>query len=238
MIRRSRTTMSALLGAAMIAAFVAGCGTATTTQALSAGPTASPAVAVASSSGAPSAGVPGSAGASGSAASGSPFPSPTNDFSCGPHLDANLEDLLPSIIGGVELEKCSMALSAYIASTSGGDDALYAPWLVKFGKIPDDVTLAVAVDLTGQENFIVHAIKVPGVADATLSSTFADVARKAGWPVETKTVATKTVLQMIDPTAVASGGLSVGYVFAKDSVLYTVITDDSSLLLEALIKLP
>jgi hypothetical protein len=234
MIRRSRTTISALLGAAMIAAFVAGCGTATTTApVLSARPTASPAVAVASSSGAPSAGASVSAGAS-----GSPFPSPTNDFSCGPHLDANLEDLLPSIIGGVELEKCSMALSAYIASTSGGDDALYAPWLVKFGKIPDDVTLAVAVDLTGQENFIVHAIKVPGVADATLSSTFADVARKAGWPVETKTVATKTVLQMIDPTAAASGGLSVGYVFAKDSVLYTVITDDSSLLLEALIKLP
>ncbi len=77
-----------------------------------------------------------------------------------------------------------MALSAYIASTSGGDDALYAPWLVKFGKIPDDVTMAVAVDLTGQENFIVHAIEVPGVADATLSSSFADVARKAGWPVE------------------------------------------------------
>ncbi len=43
---------------------------------------------------------------------------------------------------------------------------------------------------------------------------------------------------MIDPAAAASGGLSVGYVFAKDSVLYTVITDDSSLLLEALIKLP
>jgi hypothetical protein len=43
---------------------------------------------------------------------------------------------------------------------------------------------------------------------------------------------------MIDPTAAASGRLSVGYVFAKDSVLYTVITDDSSLLLEALIKLP
>ena len=233
MIRRSRTTISALLGAAMIAAFVAGCGTATTTApVLSARSTVSPTVAVAASLGAPS------AGASGSAASGSPFQSPTNDFSCGPHLDAKLEDLLPSIIGGVELEKCSMALSAYIASTSGGDDALYAPWLVKFGKIPDDVTLAVAVDLTGQENFIVHAIKVPGVADATLSSTFADVARKAGWPVETKTVATKTVLQMIDPTAAASGGLSVGYVFAKDSVLYTVITDDSSLLLEALIKLP
>jgi hypothetical protein len=51
-------------------------------------------------------------------------------------------------------------------------------------------------------------------------------------------VADKSVLEMIDPAAAASGGLSVGYVWAKDGVLYTIITDDSSLLLEALIRTP
>jgi len=61
----------------------------------------------------------------------------------------------------VTLEKFSLTLSAYIASTTGGDKALYAPWLVKFGKTPDDVNMAVAADLTGQENFILHAIDVP-----------------------------------------------------------------------------
>jgi hypothetical protein len=109
---------------------------------------------------------------------------------------------------------------------------------LKFGKTPADVNIAVAADLTQQENFIVHAIKVPGVADATLSSSFADVARASGWPIATKTIAAKTVLEMIDPAALASGGLSAGYVYAKSGVLYTVITDNSSLLLEALIKLP
>ena len=155
-----------------------------------------------------------------------------------PHADASLEDLLPSAIGGVSLEKFSLILSTYIASSSGGDGALYAPWLVTFGKTPDDVTMAVAADLTQTENFVVHAIKVSGVADVTLSSSFGDVARKAGWPVSTVSVATRPILQIIDPAAVAAGSLSVGYVYARNGVFYTVITDDSALLLEALIKLP
>ncbi|MGA2513742.1 MAG: hypothetical protein ABSG37_09005 [Candidatus Limnocylindrales bacterium] len=245
--------ISALLGAAVLTGLVTGCGSTVKTAgaAQSARPTGSPAAAVASPSGAPlavasgpavasgSAGASGPAVASGSAgASGSPVPSPTGGFSCGPHLDAGLEDLLPSTIGGVDLEKCSLALSAYIASTTGGDGALYTPWLVKFGKTPGDVTMAVAVDLTGQENFIIHAIQVPGVADATLSSSFADVARKAGWPVGTTTIGTQTYLVMIDPAAETSGALSVGYVFAKNGVLYEIITDNSSLRIEAMAKLP
>ena len=233
--------ISALLGAAVLTGLVTGCGSTVKTAgaAQSARPTGSPAAAVASPSGAPLAVASGPAVASGSAgASGSPVPSPTGGFSCGPHLDAGLEDLLPSTIGGVDLEKCSLALSAYIASTTGGDGALYTPWLVKFGKTPGDVTMAVAVDLTGQENFIIHAIQVPGVADATLSSSFADVARKAGWPVGTTTIGTQTYLVMIDPAAETSGALSVGYVFAKNGVLYEIITDNSSLRIEAMAKLP
>jgi hypothetical protein len=234
--------MPALLGAAMTAVFVAGCGTAaiSASPARSAGPTASPAVAVASTSSPPSAGASGSAGASASAsAAASALASASAEVSIPlPHVDAALEDLLPSTIGGISLEKFSLTLSAYIASSNGGDRALYPPWLLKFGKTPADVNIAVAADLTQQENFIVHAIKVPGVADATLSSSFADVARAAGWPIATKTIAAKTVLEMIDPAALASGGLSAGYVYAKNGVLYTVITDNSSLLLEALIKLP
>jgi len=45
------------------------------------------------------------------------------------------------------------------------------------------------------------------------------------------------VLEITDPTA-AKGVLGVGYVYAYDDVLYVVVTDDSSLLLECLIKLP
>lgn len=229
--RRSSQTISTLLGVTM-AALLAGCSSSVAT------PTPSPVPVV---TGPPSASA--SAPSASPGGSGSPAPSaaasPTDTFSLDlPHADASLEDLLPATIGGVTMEKFSLALSAYIASSTGGDRALYGPWLVKFGLTPDDVNMAVATDLTQTENIIIHAIKVPGVADATLSSSFGDVATKAGWPVSTKSVATRTVLEIIDPAAAAAGNLSVGYVYAKNGVLYTVITDDSALLLEALIKLP
>jgi hypothetical protein len=48
----------------------------------------------------------------------------------------------------------------------------------------------------------------------------------------------KTVLEIIDPVAKAAGGLSAGYVYARGDVLYTIITDSPSLLLETLIHMP
>jgi len=87
---------------------------------------------------------------------------------------------------------------------------------LKFGKTPADVNIAVAADLTSRK---LHRprIKVPGVADATLSSSFADVARAAGWPIATKTIAAKTVLEMIDPALSHPVGLSAGYVYARQA---------------------
>jgi hypothetical protein len=229
--------------AALTAALVAGCGAAAATPATSAvaAPSSSLAASVAPSASAAPASQPAASGSAGPAVSGSASASASDPLGY-PHVDGTLEDLLPSSIGNVTLVKFSLALSGYIASTPGaGEDALYTPWLVKFGKTPADVVIAVATDLTGQENFIGHAIRVPGVADSDLTSAFAEVAVKAGWPVTTHTnlMSTgKTVLEVIDPAARASGALFAGYVYAKNSVMYTIITDDSSLLLEALIKLP
>lgn len=236
--RRSSATISMLLGAALTAAFLAGCSGTTVTPPRSAIPAITQARPSVGASG--SVAVSGSPGPSDSASSSaSVLASPTGCTPGGlPHADASLEDLLPATIGGICLEKWSSALSAYIASSTGAENALYAPWLVKFGKTPDDVNMAVAEDLTQTVNFNVRAIKVPGVADATLSSAFGDVARQAGWPVSTKSVATRTVLEIIDPAAAAAGSLSAGYVYAKNNVLYIVLTDNSALLLEALIKLP
>jgi hypothetical protein len=154
------------------------------------------------------------------------------------HDDPALEAYLPCKIGGIGLERFSVKLSAYIASSAGGDRELYAPWLVQFGLTPDDVVMAVDADLTQTENFVIHAIRVPGAADDKLGSSFGDVARKAGWPVVARTVASRAVLEMTDPAAKAAGSLSIGYVFAGNHILYTIITDDPSLLVEALIKLP
>jgi hypothetical protein len=246
MIRRSSASLSTLFGAALTVVFVAGCGAAATTATptRSAAPALSPSgtsgaspspstSAALSTSAAPS----GSAGPSGSASpSGSAAGCGSADLGL-PHVEATLEDLLPSTIGGICLEKFSLILSTYVASTTGGDRALYSPWLVKFGKTSDDVNMAVASDLTRTENFAAHAIRVPGVTAANLSSSFAAVARAAGWPVNAKTVAGMQVLEIIDPAAQASGGLYAGYVYARNDVLYTIITDDDSLVTEAMIKL-
>lgn len=229
---RTRTLPWSVLAVSIL---VAGCGGASATASPTAAPT--PTVVISPSpqpSASPSAVPSGSPSGSASAS-----PSDSGPGSIGlPHVDAALEDQLPSIIGGISLEKFSMPLSSYVDLSAGGDKRLYAPWLVKFGKTPDDVNIAISADLTQTENLVIHAIKVPGVADATLSSAFGDVARAAGWPVNTKSVAAKTVLEVIDPTAVSAGVLPNGYVYAKNNVLFVVITDDPALLLEALIKLP
>jgi hypothetical protein len=153
-------------------------------------------------------------------------------------VDAALESLLPSTIGGIDLCKFSMVLSAYTDSSPGGDKYLYRAWLVKSGKTPDDVDIAVGAGLTDQGNIVVQAVKVPGVNAATLSSRFAEAARELGWPVSSRTDLPKPVLVVTDQTAQASGVVAVAYVYAKDSVLYVVVTDDGGLLLQGLAGLP
>jgi hypothetical protein len=182
--------------------------------------------------------VPAQSGSPAASASGSASPASSDGSSIGlPHVDAALEDLLPGTIGNIPLEKFSEPLSTLVASSQGGEKVLYPAWLVPFAKTPDDVNVAIAVDFTNQENFHADAIQVPGASAATLSTGFADVARKAGWPVNTRSVAAKSVLEITDPTAPA-GVLAVGYVYASGDVLYIIVTDDASLLVEALIKLP
>jgi hypothetical protein len=152
------------------------------------------------------------------------------------HVNAKLEDLLPTIIGGICLQKFSLMLSAYIASpASSGDKDLYPAWLVQFNKTPAEVTMALAADLTDQENFQIRAIQVPGADAATLSSAFADVARKAGWPVVSLPNPASTGQTILAITNPADG--HVGDVYAKGDVLYTIITNDYNLLLQALIHL-
>jgi hypothetical protein len=155
-----------------------------------------------------------------------------------PHVNVALEDLLPKTIGGIELQKMSIPLSTYVASSGGGDKALLGPWAVHFGKTPDDVDMAIATDLTQQESFFVQAIRIPGAKSSDLTGEFATLARADGWPVTGRVVASRAVLEITDPAAEAAGQLATAYVLANDDVMYVVVTDDTALLLEALIKLP
>ena len=236
MIRRPDSYVSALIGIGLAAVLAAGCGSATVT----ASPTATQTV--------PSTPIPtpmaattpaSSPSASGSAlpsVSPSPSLSPSPDLGL-PHVDAALEDKLPGTIGGIQLEKFSMPLSTYMASSNGGDRVLYTPWLVKFGKSPDQIDLAEANDLTQTENFFVQAIQVPGVDAASLTGGFASVARNEKWPVTPKSIAATSVLEIVDPATNAAGGLGTAYIYARGDIMYIIVTDNESLLVEALIDL-
>jgi hypothetical protein len=241
MIRRSSATLSTLLGAALAVVAVAGCGSAAATPAATRSATSA-----VSPSGAPNtpAGSASSGAPSGSAAAPASAQDTGQVSSCGstdlgfPHVSATLEALLPTTIGGVCLETGSWVLSAYMASPpTGGDKDLYARWLVKFGKIPDDVNIAISADWSQppQVNFNIRGIEVPGVAAETLSSSFGDVAHAAGWPVVShpKYLPGRSILEITNPT---TGHL--GYVYASGDVLYIIITDSQDLLNEALYKLP
>ena len=240
MIRRPVSYTSALIGIGLAAVFAAGCGSATVTASPTAGQTR-PSTPIPTPTATTTPASPPSASGSASPstspnASLSPSPSPSPDLGL-PHVNATLEDKLPGTIGGIQLEKLSMPLSTYMASSNGGDKVLYTPWLVKFGKSPDQIDLAEANDLTQTENFFVQAIQVPGVDAASLTGGFASVARNEKWPVTPKTIAATSVLEIVDPATNAAGGLGTAYVYARGDIMYIIVTDDVSLLVEALIDL-
>lgn len=153
------------------------------------------------------------------------------------HVDAALEDQLPSVIGGVQLTKWSMPISSYIASVTGGDSVLYAPWLVKFGMTPVEVNMALAEDLGGNQTVNVRAIKVPGIDAKVLIAGLRDVATKAGWPVRTTTLP-KSPLQITDPTVDASQTANEAFVYAKGDIVFFVINEDLGMSILALNWLP
>jgi hypothetical protein len=226
MIRRPDSHASALIGIGLAAVFAAGCGSATVTASPTAAQTVLPTPTTTPAS---------SPSASGSV-SPSACPSPTQDLGLG-HVNAALEDKLPGVIGGICLAKFSLPLSTYMASPIGGDKVLYTPWLVKFGKTPDQIDLAEANDLGRTEHFFVQAIQVPGVEAAALTGEFANVARKEKWPVTPKSIAATSVLEIVDPATDAAGGRGTAYVYAKGDIMYVIVTDNESLLIEALINL-
>jgi hypothetical protein len=149
-----------------------------------------------------------------------------------PHVDAALEDKLPSSIGGSKLVKFSLLLQGYMDSEAGGDKELYPTWLVKYGLTPGDVKIAVAVSPLDGVNFNARAIAVPGVKAATLTADFIGVAGKAGWKLQLRPnwgSTGKDIEEITDPASNTSG-----YVYAKDGILFEIVTDNSALLLEAL----
>jgi hypothetical protein len=228
MIRRFGPLNKALLGVGLVTMLAAGCGGTTPT------PTSPQ-----PSSNAPTISAHPSATTEASASQNAPTTGPCPAQAYLAHVDAALEDQLPSVIGGVCLTKWSMPVSSYMASVTGGDTVLYPAWLVKFGMTPDEVDMALAVDLGGHEVANLRAIQVPGVDAATLISGLSDVARKAGWANKMMTGLTKSpVLRIEDPTVDPTKTANTAFVYAKGDIVFFVISDDQLVVIQALAALP
>ncbi len=230
MIRRPAVRLAALPAlVVLVAACASSSPTPTPTGPQTSG--ASPS-AVASGSPSSSASASGSATASGSLA---PSASPTENLGL-QHVNAALEQKLPDTIGGVALQRFSVPVATYIASSQSGSRELFTPWLVHFGKSPDDIDMAVAVDLSQTITFFELAIQVPGQQSTALYDQFGQVARDLKWTVTPRIFYSKNVLQIVDPASTAN--LNSAYVYAYSDILYIIGTDTPSQLVEALIKAP
>ena len=98
--------------------------------------------------------------------------------------------------------------------------------------------IAAATDLTKTQSILIQAFELTGVDGAKLGSAFADQARKAGWGVSQKTLAGKTVQELVDPARKNLDLLSVGYLYTSGNYMYIVSTTDTLILIESLLKLP
>ncbi len=219
--------MPHLLAGFAVALLVAACTGATETPSPVAPPTSRP---TASLSTATSSATPATAEPAASVTA-----SPIDPF---PHLSRSLEEMLPAVVGNVELTKLSMSLSTYMANSSGGDKTILLPWLIHFGRTAEETPIAIGADLTRNENFLIQAIQVPGAKPDALVAELSAQATKAGWPQSTRSILNRSVLQVADPKVQAAGGIGTAFVVAKGDVMFVIVTDDPTLLVEALIRLP
>jgi hypothetical protein len=165
-------------------------------------------------------------------------PSPSDAWWNGPHVNAKLEDKLPSnlAIGDITLWKTSVTLASYLSGARSGLRNVYTSWVVKLGHAPEDVDLAAAIDLLDWQ-IVILAIEVPG-ASADLAASFGAEAKANGWPVTPVRIGARSLLEITDPEGEQGRSLATAYVYSNDDVAFFVITDQEDLLLGALMQLP
>ncbi len=232
----SRALAVALSAVALAAAACGSGGTPSAShQVATPGSTATPAVSASPVSASPSS--PGNSGSPGD--SGSPGASGAQTCSLGAHYDQSLEDMLPDQVGPYELCKGSYPLSMFLNSqTKTNDKALYTDWMTRLNAKPEDTPLAVAMDQTDSQTIAILAFK-PAVAEsARLLTTFKESLDKLHWPNDSVLLAEKPVVRATDVGGGANGMDATGYAYAKNGVLFLVVTEDSALALQAFIALP
>ncbi len=150
----------------------------------------------------------------------------------GRHADPELEALLPTTLGGVEL-----TVESQSGTELSNQSAPFDAFLTSLGKTRADFTLASAYSLGGLKAQV-GAWRVKGADPTLLLPGFKIAVQASSKTPLTKveeTVAGRAITRIGDPGQLTQGPL---YVFVRDDTLLFVQTPDRALAEEALQKLP
>ena len=153
-----------------------------------------------------------------------------------PSEDKDLEGRLPNAINGITLTKYSFKGSTFLESGADNSQDL-VNLLNSLGKTPNDLSVAIAADPSGDLDMSIGAFRVAGADSNALLQAFI-AATRTSTPEDAITQANvggKNVTQIVDPTDPSSGAI---YVYPSGDVMFYVQSPDTALATTALQALP
>jgi len=151
-------------------------------------------------------------------------------FSAG--VVADLEALIPDTVGGVTVQKVSMAGSEFLISPDS-DDAL-VEFVEDIGVGPTDISMASGSALTSEGVFLMFVIRAAGADSTTLVSAFKE-AQSASMATPLQWSSATIGGKQVDEADL--GGQST-YIYAMGDVLVWVVASDTAAAEEVLGGLP
>ncbi len=237
MIRRPSSWFAVALAATALVAAACGSSTATPSAAPtsapssaavpSAAPTAAPSAAPTAAPSAAATSGPATSQPSGSADSAQPSASLALPSFQLPSQDKDLEGRLPGEVNGTKMVKYSFTGASFLASGSSNTKDL-TDLLSSLGKTPADMSVAFASDASGGLDLQIGAFRVAGApADALLAAFLATTRKETPESVMAQaTVGGKGVTTIVDPADTSS---RIVYIYAKDDILFYLLTPDATL---------
>jgi hypothetical protein len=152
-----------------------------------------------------------------------------------PHEDPALEAVLPSSINGAQLQKGSFKGAGFVQG-AGNNAKQFTDFLGALGKSPNDVSFAIAVDMSGTFQGSVGAFRVAGADQGQLMTAFTAAAKQgaSGAQVTQANVGGKDVTKIVDPTDTSGAQ----YVYGKGDTLFLAQAKDDATAATMLQALP
>lgn len=193
-------------------------------------PAAAPSGTTAGASASPSAAGTSAAPTGAPASPGASFALPS-----GFNADPSLEAQLPNQIAGKTLQKFSFRGQDFLAAGAAADPEL-AQLFQRLGTTPENLSVAIGVDASGDSEGGVLAIRVAGTDANRVIQELGNAAKtqNASTAISQRTVGGKSVTTIVEPDD-PSGAL---WLYAKGDVVFGVTGSDATFAEQALGQLP